>query len=146
MERPDTSDARALINELDQHLLSLYPLDSHHGLTVEELLVERVAFFLTRFDDMPAGCGGVQFFGKEYGEIKRMYVRPRFRGRGLGKLMLKHLMEYSLAHGIRVLRLETGIYQVEAIGLYERMGFRRIFAFGEYEDDPLSRYYEKLIN
>ena len=44
--------------------------------------------------------------------------------------------------GVDVLRLETGIHQAEAIGLYERVGFTRIAAFGPYVDDPLSRYYE----
>jgi len=43
------------------------------------------------------------------------------------------------------LRLETGIHQHAAIGLYEREGFRPIPPFGEYKDDPLSRFYEKQI-
>ncbi len=142
---PDIAEARFLIDELDAYLSSLYPTESRHGLTVEELIAERVAFFLTRHDGAPAGCGGLKLFGAEYGEVKRMYVRPQFRGQGLAKLMLNHLVAFARERGIRVLRLETGIHQVEAIGLYEQMGFRRISAFGEYEEDPLSRFYEKQI-
>jgi ribosomal protein S18 acetylase RimI-like enzyme len=74
-----------------------------------------------------------------------MYVRSQFRGLGFGKLMLNHLAEYALQQGVEVLRLETGIYQLEAIGLYERFGFQRIPPFGAYKEDPLSVFFEKRI-
>jgi putative acetyltransferase len=144
-ERPDTSDARTLIAELEAHLFPLYPAESQHGLSVAQLLREKVAFFVLRRDGLAAGCGGVQLFGTEYGEVKRMYIRPQFRGLGLAKMMLEHLEAYAHEHGVRLLRLETGIQQVEAIGLYERMGYQRIPAFGAYRDEPLSRFYEKKI-
>jgi GNAT superfamily N-acetyltransferase len=144
-ERPDTKDATTLIRELDEYLEPLYPRESRHGLSVEQLLHEAVAFFVMRHDGMPAGCGGVKLFGTAYGEIKRMYVRPQFRGLGLGKLMLQHVADYARQHGVTVLRLETGIYQPEAIGLYERCGFRRVAPFGDYRDDPLSLFYEKHL-
>jgi GNAT superfamily N-acetyltransferase len=144
-ERPDTLDAAVLIKELDGHLGPLYPRESRHGFTVEQLLREAVAFFVMREDGMPAGCGGVKLFGTAYGEIKRMYVRPQFRGLGLGKLMLQHLADYARQQGVTVLRLETGILQSEAIGLYERFGFQRIPPFGEYKEDPLSLFFEKRL-
>jgi putative acetyltransferase len=144
-EHPDTADATALINELEAHLTPLYPSESRHGFSVEKLIAEAVAFFLLRYQGTPAGCGGIKLFGTQYGEIKRMYVRPQFRGFGFGKLMLNHLEGYARAHGVLLLRLETGIYQPEAIGLYEHMGFQRIPPFGEYEEDPLTRCYEKQI-
>src|SRR5579862_4319002 len=112
-ERPDTADAIALIEELDAHLMPLYAAESRHGFSVEKLLRDNVAFFVTRYNDRPAGCGGVKLFGPEYAEIKRMYVRPEFRGLGLGKLMLNQLADYSQKHGVTLLRLETGIYQKE---------------------------------
>lgn len=144
-ERPDTSDALALISELDEHLIPQYPIESHHGLSVDMLIAEAVAFFVLRHDGVAAGCGGVKLFGSEYGEIKRMYVRPQFRGHSYGRLMLEHLERYTLAQGVVCLRLETGIYQTEAIRLYERMGFRRIPPFGAYQEDPNSLFYEKRL-
>jgi ribosomal protein S18 acetylase RimI-like enzyme len=112
---------------------------------VDKLLREGVRFFVTREDGRPAGCGGVLLVGREYAEMKRMYVRPAFRGRGLGGLMLEHLVAYARGHGLTVVRLETGIHQVAAIALYERSGFRRIPPFGPYRDDPLSVCYERRL-
>jgi putative acetyltransferase len=74
-----------------------------------------------------------------------MYVRPQFRGSGFAKLMLTHLEAHAQAHHIPLLRLETGVHQQEAIGLYERSGFYRIPPFDPYTDDPLSRCYEKRL-
>lgn len=144
-ERPDSELAKELIDELEDQLRPLYPDESRHGYSVAKLLREKVAFFVIRKDGVVAGCGGLQLFGSEYGEIKRMYVRHSFRGLGLAKLMLEHLAAYARERGVPRLRLETGIYQREAIGLYEGMGFESIEAFGAYKSDPLSRFYEKQI-
>jgi putative acetyltransferase len=144
-EHPASPDATALIAELDAHLEPLYRRESRHGFSVEKLIADSVAFFLIRDGGAPAGCGGIKCFGTEYGEVKRMYVRPQFRGRGFGELMLHQLSEYAKSHGISLLRLETGIHQHAAIALYERIGFQRIPPFGGYRDDPVSRCYEKRI-
>ncbi len=144
-ERPDTPDAIALITELEATLDPLYPKESRHGFSIERLLTEDVPFFVLRSDGIAAGCGGVKLFGTAYGEIKRMYVRPQFRGQGFARLILNHLSDYAQAKGVTLLRLETGIHQQEAISLYERMGFYRIPPFGEYKEDPLSLFYEKSL-
>jgi putative acetyltransferase len=144
-ERPDSAAAVALIQELEATLDPLYPAESRHGFSVEKLVAENVPFFVLCCDGRPAGCGGVKLFGSEYGEIKRIFVRPQYRGKGLSKLIMEHLEEYARGRGISILRLETGIYQPEAIGLYERLGYRRTGPFGEYKDDPLSVYFEKEI-
>jgi GNAT superfamily N-acetyltransferase len=144
-ERPDTPDATKLIAELQTHLESFYPPESRHGFSVERLIADSVAFFLLRVDGEPAGCGGIKLFDRDYGELKRMYVRPQFRGSGYGNLILDHLANYAQTHGVEVLRLETGIHQIEAIRLYERAGFYRISPFGSYTNDPLSLCYEKRL-
>ena len=144
-ERPDTPDAITLIDELQTHLESFYPPESRHGFSVERLIAESVAFFVLRADGAPAGCGGIKLFGTEYGEIKRMYVRPAFRRHGFARLILDHLTGHARSHGISVLRLETGIHQQAAIRLYEQEGFRRIPPFGPYREDPVSRCYEKRL-
>src|ERR1041384_4598793 len=106
LERADSADARALVEELDAYLLPMYPLEAHYGYDVDKLLREDVAFFVIRDDGVAVGCGGVQLFGTEYGEIKRMYVRPAYRGGGLAKAMLAHLATYVRERGICLLRLE----------------------------------------
>jgi putative acetyltransferase len=145
-ERPDSADAVQLISELDAYLSGLpYPQESRHAFSVDQLVREEVAFFVMRDEGKPAACGGLKLFGSEYGEIKRMYVRPVYRGMGLGKAMLNRLTEYARGRLVSVLRLETGIYQTEAIGLYKAFGFQRRLPFGEYKEDPLSVYFEKTI-
>jgi putative acetyltransferase len=142
----DSPDAVELIGELDEHLMGHpYPPQSRHAFSVKKLLREGVVFFVTRYEGQLAGCGGIKMFGTDYGEVKRMFVRPKFRGRGLGKAMLWHLADYARRSDAGVLRLETGIYEVEAIGLYEGFGFQRRTPFGEYVEDSNSVYFEKKI-
>ena len=145
LERADSPDAVQLITELQNYLSALYPPKNLHGLSVERLVAEDVPFFVLRIDGGAAGCGGIKLFGREFGELKRMYVRPKFRGRNFGRLILDHLAQYALANGITVLRLETGIHQHAALRLYEQAGFYRIAAFGPYSDDGLSLCYEKRL-
>ena len=144
-ERPDSADAIALISELEAHLDPLYPAKSRHGYSVEKLIAQQVAFFVLRDNETPAGCGGIQLFGTEYGELKRMFVRPQFRGLGYGRQLVNHLADYARANRVGLLRLETGIHQAPAIRLYEGMGFQRIGPFGDYKEDPFSLFYEKRI-
>ena len=146
-ERPDSADARELIAELEAVLSPLYVTESRHGYSVEKLIRENVAFFVIRHDDEPAGCGGIQFFGDAYGELKRMYVRPKFRGMGLAKLMLQHLESFAREKNVLLLRLETGVHQYEAIALYEKCGFVPIPPFGEYVNSAAtSLCYEKNLS
>ena len=153
-EHPGTEAAALLIEELDAYLAPLYAEESQHGYSIEKLVEQQVEFFVVYHEGEPAGCGGVQFFadpqapGGAYGELKRMYVRDEFRGLGLAKRLLEHLEQLAVSKGVATMRLETGIYQHEAVGLYEKTGYRRIPPFGDYPpDDPLSLCYEKrLVN
>jgi GNAT superfamily N-acetyltransferase len=104
-----------------------------------------VAFFVIRHEDLAAGCGGIKLCGSGYGEIERMYVRPPFWGKGMGRRMLEHLTAYALKHGVELLRLEAGVYQPEAKRLYERYGFQRSPPFGDHEESPFNLFYEKHI-
>jgi putative acetyltransferase len=144
-ENPDAPDAVALIAELDALVAPLYPSRSRHGYSVDKLLAENIPFFVLRANGTPAACAGIKLVASEYGEVKRMYVRPIFRRLGFATRLLDHLAAYATAHGIEVLRLETGIHQHEAIVLYEHYGFYRIPPFGPYFDDPVSLCYEKRI-
>jgi putative acetyltransferase len=141
LERPDSPDASALILELEAHLELRYPAESRHGFSVERLLAEQVDFFVLRAEGVAAACAGLLLVAGDYGEVKRMYVRPGFRGSGFARQLIGHLAAHARSRGVHLLRLETGIHQGEAIRLYERMGFRRIPPFGPYTDDPLSLCY-----
>ena len=92
-----------------------------------------------------AGCAALHPIDHEICEMKRLYVRPQFRGLGFGKLLLNHLADHARAHGVGLLRLETGIHQTAAIRLYEGWGFQGIPPFGDYVEDPLSLFYEKRV-
>ena len=151
-ENPASEAARQLIAELDAYLDTLYPKESQHGYSVEKLIDQQVEFFVLYDDEEPAGCAGVQFFPGDndsdtpYGELKRMYVRGVFRGRGFGRLLLDHIEGIVASRGVSAVRLETGVHQPEAVGLYEKNGYRRIPPFRDYPpDDPLSLCYEKRL-
>jgi GNAT superfamily N-acetyltransferase len=144
-ERPDTPDSMLLIDALEGELAPLYPDESRHGYSVARLIEQGVVFFVARVDGTPAGCGGVQLFDTEYGELKRMYVRPPFRGHGVARAMLDELAAYAQSRNVTVLRLETGIHQGSAIRLYERWGFTPCGPFGTYREDPLSLFMERRL-
>jgi putative acetyltransferase len=91
------------------------------------------------------GCGGVCKLEPGVGEIRRMYVVPGVRGTGLGRRLLGALEDEAVALGFTTIRLETGSEQHEAIGLYERSGYRRGPCWGAYVTDPRSRCYEKAL-
>jgi putative acetyltransferase len=143
---PDAPEAMALIAELTEVLSQDYPPESRHGFSVEKLIREGVPFFVLWHDGAPAGCGGVKLVDGAFAEVKRMYIRPAYRGLGLAKLMLRHLIAHAQGHGYSVIRLETGIFQKEAIALYERFGFTRIAPFPPYWDDPVSVCYELRLD
>ena len=150
-EHPATEAASQLIAELDAYLSPLYPQESQHGYSIEKLVRQEVEFFVLYDNGEPAACGGVQFFDSDvepdgaYAELKRMYVRDEFRGRGYGKRLLEHLEKLALGRGVTIMRLETGTRQPEALGLYEKCGYYRIPPFGNYWDDPVSLCYEKRL-
>ena len=137
-----------MIGELDATLGALYDAENRYGYDVQKLIDQGVHFFMVRVDGRPAGCGGVQIFPDDdppYAELKRMYINPEFRGLGLAKKLLTMLEKTAADHNITFLRLETGIHQHEAIGLYKHWGFAERGPFGEYEGVEVNLYYEKTI-
>jgi GNAT superfamily N-acetyltransferase len=96
------------------------------------------------------GCGAVQAFGADSehpgdGELKRMYVLPAARGRGLARVLLAGLEDLARAAGHPVLRLATGERQPEAIALYESSGYARTAPWGKYVDQPETLCYVKEL-
>ena len=142
---PADPRVRPLVGELDRLQLSLYPAESNHLDPIETLERDNVTFLAAFVGAQVVGCGAVKRMPGPYGEIKRMYVDPNVRGRGVGRTLLEALESSLLADGIDVARLETGVRQPEALALYKRCGYVRIAAFGEYREDPLSVFLEKRL-
>ena len=103
-------------------------------------------FLVARLDDgTPAGCGAIKRYDDETAEIKRMFTTPAGRGKGIGRAILARLEDEARRIGYVRARLETGTPLVEAIGLYESVGYRPIPAYGRYAAEPDSRCFEKVL-
>ncbi|MFY1680957.1 GNAT family N-acetyltransferase [Micromonospora sp.] len=90
-------------------------------------------------------CGGLQSLDAGTGELKRMYVRPAYRGRGIARQLLSALEEIAFQQGHSVLCLETGSYLPAAIGLYTSCGYQPIPVYGEYVHNPYSVCFAKRL-
>ncbi|MDR6235999.1 GNAT family N-acetyltransferase [Pseudomonas oryzihabitans] len=145
LESPDQPEVIALIAELDAYQDGLYPPESRYALDLGSLLQPNVLFMVARDESGGAlGCGAMVLH-EGYGELKRMYVKPAGRGRGLGKRLLARLEAEALTTGCKRAMLETGPYQPEALALYAAAGYERRGPFGGYRDDPLSVFMEKRL-
>ena len=141
----DESVSRALLRELDGELLQFYPREHMYGLHPGEERDPALHFFVMFDGSAALGCGALRVLDPGLGEIKRMYVRRAYRGRGLSRLMLRHLEKTAGDIGVRCLRLETGPEQREAISLYKASGYTDIPAYGEYVGSPVSICMEKEL-
>ena len=144
LESADQPEIVTLIEELDAFHDDLYPAESNHLLDIGSLMQPNVIFCVARADGDPVGCGAAVVYD-DYAEIKRMFVSPVCRGRGVGGQMLAYIEAKLMARNVAVARLETGIHSTAAIQLYQRSGYRTIPAFGDYWDDPFSLFYEKEL-
>jgi len=135
--------AVALVTALNAELSALYPEPgaNHFRLDPDEVAPGTGVFLVARWSDRPVGCGALRHlrepglkreFGPRVGELKRMYVAPDVRGRGIGRALLIRLEAEARALGFTQLVLETGTRQTEALALYRRAGFSEISPYGEY--------------
>ncbi len=118
--------------------------DMETALPPEEML----ATVTVSVDGDVVACGSLRDahrYGDRYGELKRMYVRPGHRGRGYSRLVLGRLERIAAENGLHRIILETGMRQVEAIGLYRSEGYRRIPCYGPYDEATLSVCYARWL-
>ena len=139
-------DAAVLVEQVQEEYVARY--GGRDETPSERTMFEapRGGFFGLDVDEVPLATGAwrlrgdVEAFGTTAtAEVKRMYVAPAGRGRGLARRMLAHLEETAHRAGAEVAILETGTAQPEAIALYASSGYRPIPGFGHYRDSPLSR-------
>jgi putative acetyltransferase len=135
--------ATALVTALNEELSALYPEPgaTHFRLDPAEVAPGAGVFLVVRWSGRAVGCGAlrrlseaglIRELGPRVGELKRMYVAPEVRGKGIGRALLTRLEGEARALGLARLVLETGTRQTEALTLYRRAGFTEIPAYGEY--------------
>jgi DNA-binding MarR family transcriptional regulator/GNAT superfamily N-acetyltransferase len=100
-------------------------------------------FVVALSDGEPVACGGLHAIAPHVGELKRMWVHDDWRGAGLGSRLLRHLEDQASALGLDTARLDTNAALTEAIGMYQRAGYR---AIGRYSDNPwATHFFEKRL-
>ncbi len=144
-ETPAQAEVARLLEAGDAYMAALYPAESNHMLDIASLQRPEVTFLVARVDGRALGCGAVVSSGEGWAEIKRMFVSPSARGLKLGRRLLERLEAVARANGEKLLRLETGAKQPEALALYRSAGFVEIGPFGAYRPDPLSLFMEKTL-
>ena len=144
-ESPKQADIIALLGQLDAYCAALYPAESNHLMDIESLTGPDVVFLAPRDDAAGLlGCGAF-VERSDYAEVKRMMVDPASRGQAVGGKLLAEIARRAQQAGYTSLKLETGISQPEAIGLYLRDGFVHRAPFGDYQADPLLLFMEKPL-
>ncbi|WP_394521031.1 GNAT family N-acetyltransferase [Pantoea sp. SGAir0184] len=140
------SDLARLISELDAFQSELYPAESNHCLDLSTVSDEQLRCVIVRDEeDAPAGCGALLFHEDGSAEVKRVYIRPEYRGRKLGEQIVSAIEGIALERNSRLLQLETGILQQPAIALYRRCGYEICDAFPPYKPDSLSVFMRKEL-
>ena len=144
---PAEPAALRLLRASDAYLASLYPPESTHLEGAAALAAPHVAFFGAFVDGELLGCGALKRMEDDgvYGEIKRVFVAPPHRGRGIARALMAQIEAHAADTGLRLLRLETGVRQPEALQLYRTHGYRLRGPFGRYGPDPLSVFMEKTL-
>ena len=148
--RVDDLAGRATRDLITAHLMGMHdtsPPESVHALDIDGLRHPSITFWSAWVDGDLAGIGALKAIDAERGELKSMRVDDRFRGSGVGRALLRHIMAAARDRGMTSLWLETGSPAefVPAIRLYESEGFRRCGPFEGYSDDPFSVFMTRAI-
>lgn len=144
-ETPDQPDVLRFLQKADERSASLYPAESRHGPDLTALMAPNVRFYVARIDGHAVGCGGYTLGLDGSAELKRVFVNPDARGRGIGQSILSVIEGAARTEGVLQMQLETGVKSFEAIRLYKRLGYRERGPFGAYPSDPLSVFMEKRL-
>jgi GNAT superfamily N-acetyltransferase len=143
---PAAPEAAVLIAALDRDLNARYPGLEIQGIDAANFRAAGGVFLIGRLENIAVACGALRPMNEEgVVELKRMYVRDSHRGRGFGRAILAALEEIAAHRGYRIIRLETGSNQPEAVALYAGAGYHRIPCYGFHAADALSRCFEKQL-
>jgi len=144
---PQAAAVQTIIAASDAYYDGLYPVESNHLEAVDDLQKPNVVLLGCFYDDKLVASGAAKLMRDDgdYAEIKRVFVLDDYRGRGLSGKLMNHLEEELQARGVELFRLETGVRQPEALGLYRKLGYVERGPFGAYLPDPLSVFMEKRV-
>lgn len=151
VEDPRSPDGLALFDEMSAFVAATYPEDEENGIvpTSTQELAEHGVLVLARVNGAAAGSGALMAHEPVDGlralEVKRMLVRPEFRGRGISRLVLRRLEAIARERGAQKLVLMCGPRQPEALRLYETCGYLLRSAYGKHVEHPLSIFFEKTL-
>lgn len=142
---PQAADVKTLVAASDAFYDGLYPAESSHLEALDDLSKPNVLFIGCRFDGELVASGAAKLMDDDgdYAEIKRVFVLDDYRGRGLSARIMDTLETELHKRGVWLLRLETGVRQPEALGLYRKLGYHERGPYGAYGPDPLSVFMEK---
>ena len=136
----------ALCGKLDAYLNDLVGGETQRKHYVQFNTPEQVTDVVLLMDgDQAAACGGFKAYGEGTAEIKRVYTRPEYRGKGYASAVMGVLETRAASQGYTRLILETGRMMAPAIGLYQSLGFHIIDNYGQYRDLPQSVCMEKAL-
>jgi putative acetyltransferase len=149
LERDDLTrpEVLALLREHLADMVATSPPGSVHALDLAGLRRPAVTFWTAWLEGALVGCCALQDLGEGHGEIKSMRTVASARGRGLGAVMLGHLLDQARRRGWQRLSLETGSQEAFAPArrLYARHGFAVVPPFGAYREDPSSVFMSRTI-
>ena len=135
VEDPREADVCLLIEELDAEMGQLQTCGNCELSSAEELAQDYVQFLVARYHGHPIACGALVIKDIDWAEIKRMYVRPVVRGKGLSRALLSNLLAMARTRDLRTVRLETSTGQPAALSLYQSAGFEPCAAYAEHQAD-----------
>ncbi len=144
-ERIETIVSSGLLDGLDADILEKYPGEPTNGVETEGFHEAGGYFVGACLESRIVGCGAFRLVDGETAEIKRMYVVPEFRGRGISRMMLGHLESEARRRGYLRSILETGTRQIEAISLYTSAGYGETSAFEPYVGNENSVCFAKPL-
>jgi GNAT superfamily N-acetyltransferase len=129
------SDVRRLIGQLQDLYVSIYGGSDESPIEDADFQPPRGAFAVGYVDDEPVAMGAWRRVGSDTGELKRMFVDERHRGRGYSRAILSWLENSAREHGMRVMILETNLNHPMAIALYRSAGYRDVPNYGHYANN-----------
>lgn len=137
----------ALLNVHFQGMLANSPKDSCHFLDLSGLRAPGVTFWTAWDGEDLLGCGALKQLDAGHGEVKSMRTAAEHLRRGTGAALVSHILKVARERGYKRLSLETGSGAAfePAHALYRQFGFTECGPFGDYQEDPFSRFFSRII-